>query len=192
MNARTIVIAALAMCGSFTTILAVMGYVLGSVEAPPPRPRRPLQPAAIVSPPTGDRDSRGDLPASVNALRGPDVPMVATPLPDSMDAAPAAFTDPDIEQMAQVARSRLAVVEAALTRQVTELKKSRDGLLDEFAQQLATMSVAEATRELTVLDDDTAGMALRRLSPARQKAILRALPEKRRAALQKRLRLAAG
>jgi hypothetical protein len=193
MSGRSIAIVLLAMCGSFTTILAFMGFAIGLPKEPRKQHRRPT---AIVNPtPPAQRPlvaSEVIAGQEDQADISEQFPSVLPPLPEA--SVRGAVTDPqsvpEVDAMARTARTRLARVEAALARQVASLKESRDQLLDEFAEDLAGMSVDEATQQLSVLDDEMAGMALRRLGPARQKAILRSLPPARRESLQKLLRLA--
>jgi flagellar motility protein MotE (MotC chaperone) len=61
-------------------------------------------------------------------------------------------------------------------------------MLDEFAGQLASMPVAEASETMSPLDNETAALTLNRLGKARRNAILRTLAPKKRATLEKLIR----
>ena len=202
MSPRSIIIVLLAMCGSFTTILAVLGYVVGpgvltgtkqrqrpkSVALQPPTPVSPVRSLARD---TFTRDSAKRLQDI------PDAPDQAQPLsnipvqlpppgekPDRTDGGP----NPEIQRLARVTERRLQGVESALSQQVRALKESRDQMLDEFAGQLASMPVAEASETMSPLDNETAALTLNRLGKARRNAILRTLAPKKRATLEKLIR----
>lgn len=183
MSPKAIGIVLLAMSGSFVTILAVLGYAVSN--EPASRPVRRPRTEHIAAPPPVLRSHPTDAPETFT----PDVPDQPQPLSDSdISLPPAPAPAPQLAQLARTTQRRLQGVEDALARQVAALKQSRDEMLDELAAQLAAIPVDEATQTLKPLDDETAALTLTRLGTARRKAILRALPDKRRATLEKRLR----
>ena len=194
MSPRSILIVVLAMSGSFVTILAVVGHIASGEGGGRRTVRRPdvvtVAPPVLRAPEAATRRrAREVLVTDTVASATPDVPSSFVPLSPPPSPPPAEVTpaDPDVAHMARVAGTRLQGVEAALSRQVQVLKQSRDEMLDDFAGHLAAMPVTEATLALKPLDDETAALTLKRLAPARRSAILRALPNDRRGALQKRL-----
>ena len=196
MTSKSILIVLVAMSGSYTTIHAVLGYDLGpdvlsgartrqartsdrvAVAPPGPQLRRPPEAEELY-------DEEAD-----RRLRGiPDVPDTPSPLSDIPGPLPPpAARKAEIDALARVTERRLQGVERALTRQVKALKQSRDEMLVEFAGQLAAMSVAEASAELSALDDETAALTLGYLGAARRGAILRTLKPQRRTAIEKIIR----
>lgn len=194
MSPKSITIVLLAMSGSFITILAVLGYVIGTNGSASPRARLSRSPdTAIVAPPapvlrSHPQDTR---PRPRDDADGSVLDVPYTPVPFSSNPAvlpPIPEQDAEIELLARVTQRRLQGVENALMRQVEALKKSRDGMLDELAGQIAAMSVEEASASLGPLDDETAALTLQRLGVARRKAVLRTLQEKRRTALEQHLK----
>ena len=138
----------------------------------------------LTNPPLGSQTQRSDAARIVPDIpSGPqplsEVPAILPPIPEK---------EPEIATLARVTERRLQGVEQALSRQVAELKKSRDEMLDELAGQLAAMSVGDAASTLAPLDDETAALTLHRLGAARRSAILRTLPVKRRTALERHLK----
>jgi hypothetical protein len=133
--------------------------------------------------PVLDRDSHS------RAIIGFDIPDIPVPLSQTPALLPPIPGNaPDIELLARVTARRLRGVEQALSLQVTALKKNRDEMLDDFAGQLAHMTVDEASAALAPLDDEAAALTLKRLGAARRQAVLRTLMSPRRAAVEKLIR----
>ena len=179
MSPKSIIIILLAMSGSFATIIAVLGYALGP-DAGAGSGNRRTRTANVVSvaPPSRVLLSH----PQVAGFDIPDGPVPLSPTPALLPPIPE--DAPDITLLARVTGRRFRGVEQALSRQVTALKNNRDLMLDDFAGQLAVMSVEEASATLAPLDDEVAALTLKRLGAARRKAILRTLESKRRSILE--------
>ncbi|MED5414870.1 MAG: hypothetical protein VYC64_07950 [Candidatus Latescibacterota bacterium] len=200
MSIKSIIAVILAMCGSFTTILAVVGYV---AQPAPTIKRRPTT-STVVSPrsqPELRQPERLAPPTRATSTETasdrfvPDVPAgeTAPPLPEIVPAdlvtdAEGALSPEQIRRLAAEASTRLEGVESSLSQQVLALKKSRDAMLDQLAIELKGQAPSAAATLLLSLDDELAALALKRLSRALQNSILDQIPGKRRARLQKRLR----
>jgi flagellar motility protein MotE (MotC chaperone) len=63
-------------------------------------------------------------------------------------------------------------IQAALTERVEALKESRDLMLKELAEQLQKMNPDQVAAELRVLDDESAAMALAKLTTTKRTAVL--------------------
>ena len=200
MSIKSIIAVILAMCGSFTTILAVVGY---AAQPAPTINRRPTT-STVVSPrsqPELRQPERLAPPTRATSTETasdrfvPDVPAgeTAPPLPEIVPAdlvtnAEGALSPEQIRRLAAEASTRLEGVESSLSQQVLALKKSRDAMLDLLAIELKGQAPSAAATLLLSLDDELAALALKRLSRAQQNSILDQIPGKRRARLQKRLR----
>lgn len=185
MSPRSIIIVLLAMSGSFTTILAVLGYAMGNDVQPRVRRERLVAPTSTTP-----------ISAAAEALANstdmgqpvPDVPDAATTAPEVSDRLPPPEADAaGVELLARVTERRLQGVEEALAKQVKALRQSRDAMLDELASQLAAMTVKDAVATLVEVDDETVSLTLQRLPTPRRQAILRGLPAKRRTSLERLL-----
>ena len=88
---------------------------------------------------------------------------------------------------ADLATRHLDGMASRLERQIEALEQSRNGLLDELARELQDMEPGAAARELALLDDESAALALRRLPPAFRTQVLGALEPTRRRALRSQL-----
>ena len=200
MSIKSIVAVILAMCGSFTTILAVVGY---AAQPAPTIKRRPMT-STVVSPrsqPELRQPERLAPPTRATSTETasdrfvPDVPAgdTAPSLPEIVPAdmvtdVEGALSPEQIRRLAAEASTRLEGVESSLSQQVLALKKSRDAMLDQLAIDLRGQAPSAAATLLLSLDDELATLALKRLSRAQQNPILDQIPGKRRARLQKRLR----
>ncbi|HCV23579.1 MAG: hypothetical protein CME13_02995 [Gemmatimonadetes bacterium] len=200
MSIKSIIAVILAMCGSFTTILAVVGY---AAQPAPTINRRPTT-STVVSPrsqPELRQPERLAPPTRATSTETasdrfvPDVPAgeTAPPLPEIVPAdlvtnAEGALSPEQIRRLAAEASTRLEGVESSLSQQVLALKKSRDAMLDQLAIELKGQAPSAAATLLLSLDDELAALALKRLSRAQQNSILDQIPGKRHARLQKRLR----
>ena len=200
MSIKSIIAVILAMCGSFTTILAVVGY---AAQPAPTINRRPTT-STVVSPrsqPELRQPERLAPPTRATSTETasdrfvPDVPAgeTAPPLPEIVPAdlvtnAEGALSPEQIRRLAAEASTRLEGVESSLSQQVLALKKSRDAMLGQLAIELKGQAPSAAATLLLSLDDELAALALKRLSRAQQNSILDQIPGKRHARLQKRLR----
>lgn len=70
-------------------------------------------------------------------------------------------------------------MQAELMRQVQTLRESRDLMLAELAQQFEQMTAAQIVTELKVLDNESAAIALAKLSKKKRGAVLERLDDKR-------------
>lgn len=70
-------------------------------------------------------------------------------------------------------------MQAELMRQVQTLRKSRDLMLAELAEQFKEMTAAQVVTELKVLDNESAAIALAKLSKKKRSAVLDRLDDKR-------------
>ena len=198
MSSKSIIAIILAMCGSFTMILAVVGQ-LAQPESPS-APRRRIPAAATPSPVPQLRapEAARQRPTRSEPAQERDVPDVPTqgspvPLPDIVpaelvDEVEAALTPAQIQHMAREATTRLEGLESSLSQQVVALKKSRDAMLDQLADELRSQSPSAAGTLVLSLDDELAALTLKRLTRAQRQAILEHIPGKRRTRLQSRLR----
>lgn len=119
------------------------------------RPRQP--PHRRTSPPAGSILRQPDLitPSRSEATR-------PTPLaPD-----PAAIQD-------------LGTLKKELKQQLDGLKRDRDAMIAHLAQTLAALPPASVAKELEALDDDSAVLVLKPLSPARRQEVLARVPAER-------------
>ncbi|HJN26563.1 MAG TPA: hypothetical protein QF604_01455, partial [Candidatus Latescibacteria bacterium] len=148
MSIKSIIAVILAMCGSFTTILAVVGY---AAQPAPTINRRPTT-STVVSPrsqPELRQPERLAPPTRATSTETasdrfvPDVPAgeTAPPLPEIVPAdlvtnAEGALSPEQIRRLAAEASTRLEGVESSLSQQVLALKKSRDAMLDQLAIEL--------------------------------------------------------
>ena len=73
----------------------------------------------------------------------------------------------------QVPSKHLDRIQAALMERVEALKESRDLMLKELADQLQNMDPVQVAAELRILDDETAAIALAKLTKAKRKAVLK-------------------
>ena len=70
-------------------------------------------------------------------------------------------------------------MQAELLQQVQALRKSRDLMLSELAHQFEEMTTAQIAAELQILDNESAAIALAKLSTAKRGAVLRQVDDKR-------------
>ncbi len=70
-------------------------------------------------------------------------------------------------------------MQAELMRQVQTLRESRDLMLAELAEQFEEMTAAQVVTELKVLDNESAAIALAKLSKKKRSAVLDRLDDKR-------------
>ena len=70
-------------------------------------------------------------------------------------------------------------VQAELMKQVQVLRESRNLMLSELAAQLQKMTVAQAAAELESLDDESASIALAKLSKEKRDAVLQVIGDQR-------------
>ena len=70
-------------------------------------------------------------------------------------------------------------MQAELLQQVQALRKSRDLMLSELAHQFEEMTTAQIAAELQILDNESAAIALAKLSTATRGAVLRQVDDKR-------------
>ncbi|MFH1567569.1 MAG: hypothetical protein ABIL09_06160, partial [Gemmatimonadota bacterium] len=82
----------------------------------------------------------------------------------------------------------LSQVEESLQRQVQALRESRNRMLDDLGEQLEAMAPAEAARDVAILDDETAALALRKLSAGQRQKVLAALDPARSRRLIERIK----
>lgn len=188
MSPRAIVIAVLAMSGSFSLILAVLGLLLDA-DAPPPRARRPAA-RVVAPPPTASIQARPVLEGQVRDDI-PDVPDEPAQTPEGGTAPPPerepVVSPAEVQQLARTTQRHLQGVEDALAQQVKALRQSRDLMLDELATQLAGMTVEEAAATLEPVDVETTALTLKRLPAPRRSALLRAMPADRRTKVERLL-----
>ena len=64
-------------------------------------------------------------------------------------------------------------------RQVQTLRESRDLMLAELAEQFEKMTAAQVVTELKVLDNESAAIALAKLSKKKRSAVLERLDDER-------------
>ncbi|MBT3346366.1 MAG: hypothetical protein HN712_06335 [Gemmatimonadetes bacterium] len=204
MSIKSIIATILAMCGSFAMILAVVGHMAQPESVAHPRRRVPVTTTAPPAPqlrapeatrqrPT--RSSRRPQSRQTEERNIPDVPTRGNPVPlpdivpaDLVDEVEAALTPAQIQRMAREATTRLEGLESSLSQQVVALKKSRDAMLDQLADELRSQNPSAAGTLLLSLDDELAVLTLKRLTRAQRQAILENIPGKRRTRLQTRLR----
>jgi len=70
-------------------------------------------------------------------------------------------------------------MQAELMRQVQTLRESRDLMLAELAEQFEKMTAAQVVTELKVLDNESAAIALAKLSKKKRSAVLERLDDER-------------
>lgn len=201
MSIKSFIAIVLAMCGSFTTILAVVGYVAQPTTAPSRRnPRvasQPVIPQERAPAPASTRPSRS--PRLSTDQQGaervvPDVPTQGPPqpLPDLVPINLAqiehGLTHEQVQRMAREASARLEGVENSLGQQVVALKKSRDAMLDQLSDELKTQTPSAAATLLLSLDNELATLSLKRLPTVKRRLILEQIPVRRRIILTKLLR----
>ncbi|MBT4101406.1 MAG: hypothetical protein HOM68_06480 [Gemmatimonadetes bacterium] len=203
MSIKSFIAIALAMCGSFTTILAVVGYVAQPTTAPrkrnPPAISEPALAQERALSPASTRSSRQftDQQEAERVLR--DVPTQGPPqpLPDlvPIDLVPAdlaqqiesGLTHEQVQRMAREASARLEGVESSLGQQIVALKKSRDAMLDQLSDELKMQTPSAAATLLLSLDDELAALSLKRLPTVKRRLILEQIPGRRRNRLNKLL-----
>ena len=167
------------MCLSFCLVLSVVGLVMNKKTQ-----RQRSRP--WVPPPVEEVASRQtDRPSSAETASGPtSTSPISIEMADlSLDAERLGTTrlpsDSAVSAAAALASRHIQQLQRDLNRQLSALKKSRDSMLDELAAGLTTMSPEKAAAELRVLDDESAGLVLGRLSATQRKAILKSLEPKR-------------
>ena len=113
---------------------------------------------------------------------------LAAPFPAPTLTAPeAAEVEDRAALVARLAAQRLDEMEADLQRQVVALRKSRDRMLDDLAQELEAMVPAQAAKQVAALDDEAGSLALSRLSARHRRAVLAELVPVKAARLRARL-----
>ncbi|MEE2657224.1 MAG: hypothetical protein VX733_01890 [Candidatus Latescibacterota bacterium] len=182
----------LAMCGSFTIVLAVMGHMATTPRWEESRARR----QAVVAP-------EDDLPVIAGYEPGMLTEEDPSPVLDVViaaeDAARVAALDPfrdsgrptdraELKALARTVSGGLDGVRSALSRQVSVLKENRDQMLADFARELSAMPAGEAAEALAELDDELAISALSRIRRDHRKSIIERLPAKRQTRVDRGLR----
>ena len=197
MGARDIVLIVLSMSSSFAVILGLLGvFSSASPRGAPSRSRGDASLPVLAAPPTGSRQTAA--PTRLSQGRGYSRGSSArsevgvTAEPDDMRPSPLfATAEVRIDSLKLALSSpseHLDMVQDDLNRQIAILKRSRDLMLDELAQELGAMPPEKAAAQIAILDDESAGMALSRLQPAQRKAVLRAIGSKRARVLDRKLR----
>ena len=178
------------MCLSFCLVLGVVGLVINKKS---PRQRsRPWVPPPVVE--ISRRQT--DRPPSTVAATGPTASSrrpISSEIADlSLDAerlgTASLPADSAVSAAAALASRHIQQMRRDLSRQVSALKKSRDSMLDELAMELTTMSPEKAAVELRVLDDESAGLVLSRLSTTQRQTILKSLEPRRAQVLDRKAR----
>ncbi len=142
-----------------------------------------------------DRAADADRNASPVGRNVPDVPTQGDPIPlpdvvpaDLVDQMEAILTPEQIDRMAKEAATRLEGVESSLGQQVVALKKSRDAMLDQLADEIRGQTPSAAGTLLMSLEDELAALTLKRLTRAQRRDILDQIPARRRSRIQRHLR----
>ncbi len=199
MGARDVVLIILGMSFSFAVILGLLGVFsdassrgasssrgrgdsfLPVLEAPPKESRQTAS-ATHLSRGREDDGRGARFEAPVSLIAEPD---------DIRSFPPFATAEGRIDSLKLALSSpseHLDIVQDDLKRQIAILKRSRDLMLDELAEELRAMPPERAAAQIATLDDESAGLALSRLQPAQRKAVLRAIGSKRARVLDRKLR----
>ena len=179
------------MCLSFCLVLGVVGLVMNK-KAPRQR-RRSWVPPPVEEVATRQPD-RASSTVTATGLGSSTPRPISSQIADlSLDAerlgsSASLPTDRAVSAAASLASRHIQQLRRDLSLQVSALKKSRDSMLDELAAGLTTMSPEKAAAELRVLDDESAGLVLGRLSETQRKAILKSLEPKRAQVLDRKAR----
>jgi hypothetical protein len=183
MNPKTVGIVIFGMCISFCAIFLTLSYL---AEGPPPRDRelgrrpgwRPpsidgrqtrSQPARITpgsSPGAGQRSARTPRgPQITGRTASPDAkrPRSLEPLERKANlTASSASLDSTVAAASSLATQQIALLRKDLRLQMAALRKNRDSMLDDLANELTVMSPGLAAQEVRLLDDESAALVLAR------------------------------
>ena len=96
--------------------------------------------------------------------------------------------DSTVAAASSLATQQIALLRKDLRLQMAPLRKNRDSMLDDLANELTVMSPGLAAQEVRLLDDESAALVLARLTVAQREAVLKSLDRKRARMLDRKAR----
>jgi flagellar motility protein MotE (MotC chaperone) len=190
MNLRTTILLVLGMSLSFSVILVV--FVLSQHQKAVPRERLPVLRAPTAEEIASSRRHRGEAVSvkknevvnsnnkQSNDLDNSVSDLTVTGHGDwSLDHLEPSRASTPTQVDFKAPSKHLDRMQAELMRQVQTLRQSRDLMLTELAEQFEAMTPAQVVTELAVLDNESAAIALAKLSKTKRSAVLERLGDKR-------------
>lgn len=190
MNLRVIILLVLGMSISFSVILSV--FVLSRHREARQAERLPVLRAPTAVEIAQSRRPRAPTPPAKdgNVIEPNDQTNNELELDGKYDTIVAGFEDWNVDHLelkrteptqmdVREPSKHLDRMQAELLQQVQALRKSRDLMLSELAHQFEGMTTAQIAAELQILDNESAAIALAKLSTAKRGAVLRQVDDKR-------------